>query len=182
MSRHRFSAAEDDLIRSQYPDISTDEIAKRIGVSLQSVYTRAHRLGLKKSAAFTRRYLAKCGLQVSNHPRSIAARIKKGNIPPNKGKKMPPGYAPGRMRETQFKKGQRSRNSMPLGSVRDVDGYLYVKISTAPEPPGQKGGSSPNWKPLHFKVWEDAGNPPVNTRTHVLSFKDGNRKNCVIDN
>lgn len=141
----------------------------------------AAKLGLRKTAERKREAWRDCGAEVQQHGRRH--RFSKGHVPANKGLRRP-GYSigRGRMRETQFKSGQRSRNWMPIGSLRDVDGYLYVKISDAPEPPDKKGGSSPNWAKLHHKVWEDAGHPPVNSRTHALKFKDGNRRNCAIEN
>ena len=94
-------------------------------------------------------------------------RIKKGNIPFNKGHKgvCAPGCEKG-----WFRKGSRPHNVLPVGSeVTDRDGYIRVKIS---EPDG--------WKFKHRLVWEKANGsiPPG----HVITFRDGDKANCDIAN
>jgi len=183
MNRRLFTKAEDQLLRERFADSTARQIGQQLQRSICSVRNRFHKLGLRLTNA-QRRERAKLGGSIgAQHPSAIAHRIPKGNRPLNKGLRRP-GYSigRGRMRETQFKKGQRSKNWLPVGSIKTVDGYLYLKISDAPEPPDKKGGSSPNWISLQHKVWEDADNPPVNRRTHVLIFRDGDRKNCALEN
>ncbi len=54
-------------------------------------------------------------------------RLKPGNVPPNKGKKMPYNANSAR---TQFKKGQPPRNMKHLGHERvDKEGYVWISVA-----------------------------------------------------
>lgn len=92
-------------------------------------------------------------------------RFKPGHVPDNKGKKGNYGYEP-----TQFKKGHRPVNYMPVGSERvNTDGYVDVKIA------------DPNkWRPKHHLLWEEANGPVP--KGHCLIFADRNKLNVVLDN
>ena len=179
--RRAWTEDEDAKLREIFRDMPSRKCAQILKRSISSLNKRAWGLGLRKSEIYLASPEARRLRRFPNP--GVAYRFAKGHVPANKGLRRP-GYSigRGRMRETQFKKGGKPVNFAPIGSLRSVDGYLYVKISDAPEPLGKKGGSSPNWKILHHKIWEDAGNPPVNTRTHALIFNDGNRKNCKFEN
>ncbi|QMV44447.1 HNH endonuclease signature motif containing protein [Cohnella cholangitidis] len=105
---------------------------------------------------------------VHNHKlwNGLDGRIKPGNVPFNKGKKAPgTGHKP-----TQFKKGNRPANYMPVGSERiNTDGYVDVKIA------------DPNkWVQVHLLIWEAVNGPiPVG---HVVIFADANKLNTHPDN
>lgn len=92
-------------------------------------------------------------------------RFRKGNVPVNKGKKGVGGYPP-----TQFKKGHKPHNYMPVGTERvNSDGYVDIKIA------------DPNkWKAKHRILWEEAHGPIP--KDHVLIFADKNKLNCQLDN
>jgi len=105
---------------------------------------------------------------VHNHKlwNGLDGRIKPGHVPFNKGKKAPgTGHKP-----TQFKKGSRPANYMPVGSERvNGDGYVDVKIA------------DPNkWQLVHSLIWE-AVNGPI-PKGHVVLFGDGNRFNFNPEN
>lgn len=96
-------------------------------------------------------------------------RFKKGNVPPNKGKKMSAEqYA--KASRTMFKKGNISHNYRPVGSERvNVDGYIEIKVKD----PG-------TWKLKHRVIWEQHnGKIPVGM---IVIFKDNNPLNCSLDN
>jgi hypothetical protein len=79
------------------------------------------------------------------------------------------------MRETQFKPGVSSWRTMPIGSTRLVDGYVYVKVAAVPHVP-----YTVNWLPLHIIEWERVHGPlPAG---HCLWFKDGDRLNVDVAN
>jgi HNH endonuclease len=184
MNGRAWSKREEAKLRKLYPTRKTSEVARIIGRSLCATNQWAFKLGLHKTAEYKARALKECGEVAAQRPAAIRSRFPKGLVPANKGLRRP-GYSigRGRMRSTQFKPGQRSRNWLPIGGLKVVDGYLYVKISDIPEKvSGKKSGSSPNWKLLHHKVWEDAGNPRITFRTHALAFKDRNRTNCALEN
>src|SRR5437868_4293200 len=102
MQRKPWSPAELAQLAAQYPHMKTALIAIMLDRTLSTVYQTAHRLGLTK----TREFYASpasgrtCGRQ------GIGTRFVKGQAPANKGLRRP-GWAPGRMRETQFKAGVR---------------------------------------------------------------------------
>lgn len=94
------------------------------------------------------------------------ARFKKGNISPNKGKHT---KTTGRMAETQFKKGARPHNAKPVGSERNLIGYIEVKVG------------EPNvWKFKHRVIWEEHYGPIPEGQ--MICFKDGDPLNVDIGN
>lgn len=81
------------------------------------------------------------------------------------------------MKETQFKKGQRSRNYLPVGTVRaDTEGFMRRKVAD-----GLGGfGNYKAWEYIHKRVWADAHGPIP--KGHILRFRDGDRSNCALSN
>lgn len=93
-------------------------------------------------------------------------RFKKGHPTWNKGLK---GVNLGGQ-ETQFRKGNRPKNYMPVGSERiNTDGYIDVKIAD----PG-------TWRQKHLLIWEQENGPVP--KGHVVIFADGNPLNVVLEN
>jgi len=80
-------------------------------------------------------------------------------------------------RETQFKPGHAPANVRPLGSERtDKDGYTLIKVSE----PNPHTGASTRFRYKHVVVWEsEHGHVPEG---YVVSFKDGNKANCSLEN
>lgn len=96
-------------------------------------------------------------------------RFKKGNVPPNKGKKMSAEqYA--KASRTMFKKGNISHNYRPVGSERvNVDGYIEIKVADPSK-----------WELKHRVVWEESnGKIPAGMN---LVFRDNNPLNTKLDN
>lgn len=169
--RHTWTEAELNIMHSRYPNERTDDIANDLGVSLQAVYTKAKALGLKKS----NEYLcspADCRL---DGVKGSSNRFQKGQAAWNKGMKgLQTGGQAG-----WFKSGHRGGKALekyqPIGTIRtSKDGYLQVKIHDGM--PLQS-----RWRGVHLVNWE-AVNGQVNTKTHALCFKDGNKENCAIEN
>jgi hypothetical protein len=131
-----------------------------------SLHNQVHKLGLEKSPEVSRML----GSIYAQHPNSIAARFKPGLVPANKGLRRP-GYAPGRMRETQFKKGRpahEARNYVPIGTEKfDVKRKVIVrKITDDPSIfPAMR------WRPVHVLVWI-AANGPIPAGS-ICIFKPG---------
>ncbi len=148
----------------------TQAVADAIGRTVTSVRAYAAKHGLKKSAAFMASDAS--GRMKKGDARGAATRLKKGNVPPNKGKKMP-AHIKAKSAHTWFKKGQLPYNTKHDGhvSVRvDADGrrYYWIRVGLA------------EWKHLHRKLWEDAHGPVP--EGHVVAFKDGNQMHCVLEN
>jgi hypothetical protein len=170
--RSRYTDAEIAVVREHFPNRPTRAVAAMLGRTETSVSQLAARLGLKKTAA----YLAseEAGRLRRGDTRGGATRFKKGQPSHNKGLRRP-GWAPGRMRESQFTKGQAGWNWKPIGSTRVVDGYEYTKVSDH-----RKVVCTVNWKMTHVLRWE-AVNGPV-PEGHALKCLDGNRLNTDPSN
>jgi hypothetical protein len=173
MNGRAWSSAEDQLLREQYPSVSTRVIAAGLGRHFVTVYQHAAKLGLKKTDEYMKSPAA-CRLRRGDNV-GAAFRFPKGHIPANAGTRRP-GWAPGRMRETQFRKGQTPRNTLPMWSFRFVDGYLMLKTG-APTPKPTTG-----WEYVHKLIWEQAKGPLPDWRSARLWWKDGDHANCSLSN
>lgn len=171
-TRKAWTPAEDAILRGLYAATDTKEIAKRFGCKVTQVYQRAKRLGLEKDADV----MHAMNVRLGNRLAELGAgnRFRKGQVPPNKGLRRP-GWHAGRMRDTQFKPGQRVYNQRNVGDTRLVDGYLYTKISETACVPWTR-----NWKQTHYLLWEQAHGPIPSG--HKVRFKDGDRTNIVMEN
>lgn len=103
----------------------------------------------------------------------VDCKIKKGNVPPNKGKPLSPEVYK-RVSKTFFRKGNKPHNTLPVGSEilhTDKCGkkYWYVKIA---EPR--------TWKPKHHLLWESVNGPVP--KDCIIVFLDGDTDNITIDN
>jgi hypothetical protein len=167
-----WTLADDLVLYAHYPHESTAAIARCLRRSLTATHARAGKLGLRKTTA----YLASpdaCRLRRGDNP-GVPFRYPKGHVPANKGLRRP-GWSAGRMRETQFKPGVPSWRTMPIGSTRLVDGYVYVKVADVPNVP-----YTVNWLPLHILEWERVHGPlPAG---HCLWFTDGDRRHVDVAN
>ncbi len=165
-----------ETLKTRYPHEKTETIAVDLGVSVVGIFQKAASLGLSK----TEEYLGSpdaCRLRRDNSG-GIPYRFKKGQVPHNKGLRRP-GYAPGRMAESQFQKGHAPHNTQEIGSYRITrNGTLQRKISN------EKGSNSKRWRGVHELVWIEA-NGPVPPK-HICVFKEGKRTNVLeeitIDN
>ena len=169
-----WSAAEKAYLRRTYPDQHTCKIVSHLGRSLSSVHGMARKIGVSKSEA----YLSEnCRLRPGECI-GKAYQFKPGHVPANKGSRRP-GWHRGRMTETQFKTGQKPKNTLPVGTIKaNADGYLRIKVSDTPETADCKGANSPNWEFVHKRVWEDTHGPiPPG---HRIWWKDGNHENRAL--
>lgn len=164
---------ERDTLRLRYPIERTEDIARDLGRSYQSVSSQAGLMGLRKTPEF----MSAIAQVMSARAMAAGAKsqFKKGHVPWSAGKK---GWkAGGRSAETRFKPGQPSRNWKPIGTeVKTEDGYWKRKVADDKTP----GMGRRNWKFVHVLVWEEAHGPvPAG---HCVWFKDGNRENTSLDN
>lgn len=178
MKRRAWTPEEETLVRRKYPDTPTAELAEELGRTPRSVYSYAKIWGIKKSTAFLDTPAS--GRIRSGQRFGRSTEFKPGNIPHNKGLRGR-GYAPGRMRETMFKKGNRPANWKPVGTVCvDTEGYLRIKIRESQ--PGEAGGSGNTrvWPFLHRHTWEQHHGPIP--KSHTVVFRDKDRSHCDIGN
>ncbi|MGU5163829.1 HNH endonuclease, partial [Pseudomonas aeruginosa] len=162
--REIWTAEQELVLLRLYPDMPNEVLAARLNKTVQQIYAKAHRLGLKKSPELAKQILQACGrkLQIEGN----ATQFKKGHTPWNCG--MKGLLARGRSSETQFKKGQKPHTWLPVGSTRvSADGYLQRKISDTGYPPR-------DWKGMHILLWEEHFGPiPTG---HCVCFKDNNKQ------
>lgn len=185
MNGRPWTESELTRLRTLYPVQSTRKLAANLGRPAYSVYNAAYGLGLRKSPAFWESDESGRLRKGQTRPQCIGTQFQPGHVPANKGLRRP-GWAPGRMRETQFKKGERrgvaARNRRPVGTVLpDTEGYLRIKVREAlhgAEPTGF--GNTRVWPLLQRHVWEQHYGPIPSG--HVIVFKDRNRANCERDN
>ncbi len=151
--RGAWSPENEARLREAFADTPTVAIARELRRPYTNVAQKAAKLGLRKSAA----YLASPAAGRTNGRQGVGSRFVKGQVPHNKGLRRP-GWAPGRMSETQFKRGQMSgaaqHNYVPIGSERlSKDGYLERKVNDTHPVPARR------WVGVHRIVWEAANGP-----------------------
>lgn len=152
------------LLHSLYSDTPAYQLAQIFGRSINQIYAKANQLGLHKSAAYLSGPSA--GRIRPDHDIGGKTRFPKGHVPKNKGLRRP-GWAPGRMRDTQFTKGQRPHTWVPIGSVRIcTDGYVQRKVGDF-----GPGRSYKNWVSVHSLLWIETHGALA--RGQVVVFKAG---------
>lgn len=148
---HMFTPEQASFIRDNVRGIGNKELTDRfnkhfnldLGVNQIKAYKKNHKLSSLLDGQF-----------------------KKGHVTHNKGKKK---YWIGG-EETQFKKGSKPHNYLPVGSER-VNGDDYIDIKIA----------DPNkWRGKHILAWEEHNGPLP--KGHAVIFGDGNRRNFEPNN
>ena len=166
MTKRRFTRAELAKIERWYPDKPTKWIAQRLGRSVESVYRVAYKLGVKKSEAYMEGEMIRQGEKLKVV--GVKGRFVKGQSPANKGKKLP-AHVIEAIRPTMFKKGQKAINEKWDGHERvNIDGYVEIRVAKN------------KYVHKHRHVWQQAGREVP--KGCVVTFKDGNKLNCDLDN
>lgn len=158
------------MLRRDYPDKDTKLLATKLKRTVIGCYQQAQLAGLKKSTAYAERKKAR--ERETLRRAGVPHRFGKGHVPANAGLRRP-GYAPGRMRKTQFKKGELPHTWKPIGSERVNDGYLQRKVTDT-------GYSPRDWVPVHILIWQEAHGPVP--PQHTVCFKDKDRTHIAVDN
>lgn len=147
---HKYTREETEFIINNQKGIGNSELTQ--------MFNTYFNLNLKVSQvmAFKKNHKLSSGLD---------GYFVKGYIPFNKGKKGIGGWKP-----TQFKKGNRPHNHMPVGSKRvNSDDYIDIKIA------------DPNkWRAKHILVWEEHNGPVP--KGYAVIFGDGDNRNFEPDN
>ena len=145
------------------------------GVSSKEMAERVKELfGYEMTPTCMKQFRQKHGIKSG-----VTGWYRKGHPPGTKGKTLeeickndPEKLA--RVRATQFKKGDRPVNELPVGSiVVNSDGYKLRKKQ-------MEGTLRERWEFLHRAVWEEHNGPIP--KGMVVTFKDSNKLNCDIDN
>lgn len=137
--RTSFTTAEDEKITAEYLTKPVKTLAEEMNRSYTGIMGRLKALNLELP------------LELRQTRKQIGM-YHKGQLPINKGKKWNEYMSKEgqeNSRKTQFKKGQKSNNKRPLGSIR-VNVYGYMEIKTA----------EPNkWELYHRLMWEETFGP-----------------------
>ena len=154
--------------RGGYSNTFPREVAEYIKKNYKGVGYKQQVVALKEK--FGRDYTSqqiKSFYKNHNLDSGLTGHFQRGIEPHNKGKKV--GSHPNSI-ATQFKKGGKPHNTLPVGSeVVRTDGYHQTKIA---EPD--------IWKLTHLLVWENTyGEIPEGM---LVEFKDGNRDNTTLEN
>lgn len=139
--------------------VPVKQIAKHLGRSPTYVIDAQERLGCRPPKRIRQKFARQ-------------SQIKKGNVPPNKGKKMSKELKE-KVKHTFFKKGNLPHNTRHDGAISirpDKDGrpYKYIRV-------GLK-----KWIGYHVYRWEKFRGPVP--KGMVIRFKDGNPLNCKLSN
>lgn len=173
--RFTWTPEREHLLRELYAGTPAQAVAKVLGCTQQTVYSKAQQLGLRKSAAFLASQMSGRMQRGHSDPRMTATQFKPGLVPHNKGVPGSTGLHPN-FRATQFKPGRKpeeARNYLPIGSHRlSKDGYLERKMTddTALVP-------ARRWKPVARIVWEAAHGPIPGG--HLVIFRPGMFSNVL---
>lgn len=154
---------EDDQIRAEYLEYPVKALAKRIGRSHCYLVNRLKVLGLVIPAELI-------------EARKQATRLKPGNVPKNKGKRMEDYMTPEQIQRSakaRFPKGNLPHNTLQDGAIsirKDKRGvaYKFIRVS--------KG----KWEYLQRYVWEQQNGPIP--KDCILCCIDGDTLNCDPSN
>lgn len=147
-----FPSEIQDFIINNNQGKTLEEITELVNKIFQKSYTQ------NQLRSFRKNHRLKSGL---------TGRFEKGHSPKNKGRK---GWCPSGCEKGWFKNGFRPHNAVPVGTeVMATIGYLKIKVA------------EPNvWRFKHIMEWEKHhGKVPEGS---LISFKDGNHRNCAIEN
>lgn len=157
-------------LKEIYPTTLTQTIADDFKMSIYAIRNKAWSLGLKKDIEWIRDN-SRYNMQFNEGAKRN--QIKKGSVPPNKGKKLSKEVYE-KMKHTFFKKGNipaNAKKDFEEVQRRDSSGKVYWMIKL------------PGNKKLVFKhiwLWETT-NGKV-SRGHNIVFKNGNSLDCQLDN
>ena len=150
-----FPSEIEEFIKNNYKGVPNQELADMINAKFRTSYSKTQ----------IKTYKFKNKLNSG-----LTGRFEKGEIPYNKGKKMPAEVYE-KCKATMFKKGDKPKTLREIGSERiNKDGYIEVKVST----------SGP-WKLKHRMVYENYYNVKLQSND-IITFLDDNPLNCNIDN
>jgi len=171
MTRKYWLAAEEDQLRSLYPDTPMRHLIVIFERSESAIHGKANNLGINRSQQFLEG--SEGGRMTPGVCRGKSTQFQPGQTPWNSGMK---GYQPGgRAPETQFRKGNRPHTWQPIGTERvSKDGYLERKVT-------DDGKGPRDFEAVHRLIWKETNGPiPPG---HVIVFKDKlpKHENIAVD-
>jgi hypothetical protein len=159
-----------EIIRKMYADTPNKVIATWMPHSSTSISKKANQMGLKKTKEYIREngrtIAAAQWKELKENGLELKSNFKKGHVPWCKGKKMSPEHIA--KLTGVFKKGQQPHNTLPIGSIRNINNYNEIKYANH------------KWMALARYNWEQVHGPVPGD---MCVFKlDGNKYNDDISN
>lgn len=164
----------EELLEMHYPEGMYDYIVEHSwGTPSKDLAEQVNELfgtnfNASKMKSFRQRYGIKSGL---------TGWYQRGHSPGNKGRKQSEYCSPEALEKskaTQFKKGHRPANELPVGTIKvKHGGYAYRKKQ-------MEGGQWERWEPLHRALWEEH-NGPIPDGMQVI-FKNRDKTDLRIEN
>jgi hypothetical protein len=159
MKVEKFKPIEDKYLQDNYLKIPAKTMSTILGRSESGARQRLKLLGLNVPPEIAKKFQEN-------------SRFKKGQTPPNKGKKITEWMSPDKIQciqQTQFKKGDEPHNIKFDGAERiSKDGYIEIRISKA------------NWVHKHRFEWEKVNG--IIPKGLILVCKTDNKLNSHPDN
>ena len=165
-----FTEEELEIIRKLYPNTPNKVIATWMPHSSISISKKANEIGLKK----TKEYIRENGRAVATaqwkdlkeNGLELKSNFKKGHVPWCKGQKLSNEHIA--KLTGVFKKGQTPHNTLPIGSIRNINNYNEIKYANH------------KWISLARYNWEQVHGPVPGD---MCVFKlDGDKYNDDISN
>jgi hypothetical protein len=120
-----------EIIRKLYADTPNKVIATWMPHSSTSISKKANQMGLKKTKEYIREngrtIAAAQWKELKENGLELKSNFKKGHVPWCKGKKMSPEHIA--KLTGVFKKGQQPHNTLPIGSIRNINNYNEIKYA-----------------------------------------------------
>lgn len=173
-----FTEEELELIRKVYADTPNKVIATMMPHSFTSISKKAYMMGLKK----TKEHISKNGRAIAiaqwnnliENNLQLSSNFKKGHVPWCKGQKLSSEHIA--KLTGVFKKGQIPHNTLPIGSIRNINNYNEIKYANHK----WMAVSRYNWEQVHgpvpgdmcvFKIDQDKYNDDISNLC-LVSRKD----------
>ena len=126
-----FTEKELEIIRQLYPNTPNKVIATYMPHSASSISKKANTMGLKKSKEHIRENgraiaIAQWNKLIDNNLQ-LKSNFKKGHVPWCKGQKLSSEHIA--KLTGVFKKGQKPHNTLPIGSIRNINNYNEIKYA-----------------------------------------------------
>lgn len=174
--KRKLTDAEKELVRKEYPKGDLGKLSAQLGITVKSLYRRAHNMEVKRDPEMVLQNNQQLGKNMAHL--NMGRLFQKGMPAHNKGKKQAEYMSPEKIAQTlatRFKKGQNPHNTRPIGYERiNVDGYIEVKVRH------DKNDSTSNFVQKHHLIYEKHfGALPDG---YAVWFVDGDKQNFAIEN
>jgi hypothetical protein len=159
-----------EIIRKMYADTPNKVIATMMPHSFTSISKKANQMGLKKTKEHIIKNCRAIAIaqwkELKENSLELNSNFKKGHVPWCKGQKLSSEHIA--KLTGVFKKGQQPHNTLPIGSIRNINNYNEIKYANH------------KWMALARYNWEQVHGPVPGD---MCVFKlDGDKYNDDISN